>query len=138
MNIPFYRRYTIVALVCGILGVATMIQMVRINYTPFAQDLIAKAEDYQGVRKTIYPPRGTIYDRKGNILATNQIGYEVGIDLKFVTDPESIAFATATLLDGLDYIDVFELASTEKRAGENRYFVLSSYVSKEKSKSFNG
>jgi cell division protein FtsI/penicillin-binding protein 2 len=132
MKLPFYRRYLFVALMCGILGVATIVQMVRINYTSFAQDLIAKSEDYQGVRKTIYPPRGSIYDRKGNILATNQIGYEVGIDLKYVTDPETIAFAATTLLDGLEYLNVFGLASTEKRADENRYFVLSSYVSKEK------
>jgi cell division protein FtsI/penicillin-binding protein 2 len=132
MKMPFYRRYVTVLLLCAILGIAIITQMVRINYTPFALDLIAKSEDYQGVKKTIYPPRGTIYDRSGNILATNQIGYEVGIDLKFVTDPESIAFAATTLLDGLDYSTVFELASTEKRAEENRYYVLSSYVSKEK------
>jgi len=131
MKTPFYSRYIIIALICGLLGAGIVIQMVRINYTPFAQDLIAKSEDYQGVRKTIYPPRGTIYDRKGNILATNQIGYEVGIDLKYVVDPESIAFAASTLLEELDYLDVFASASTEKRAEENRYYVLSSFVSKE-------
>lgn len=132
MKMPFYHRYVTVLLVCAILGIAVVAQMIHINYTPFALDLIEKSEDYQGVRKTIYPPRGTIYDRSGNILATNQIGYEVGIDLKFVTDPESIAFAATTLLDGLDYLTVFELASTEKRTDENRYYVLSSYISKEK------
>lgn len=132
MKPPFYVRYIIIALICGIFGVAVIFQMVRINYTSYALELIAKSENYQGVKKTIYPPRGTIYDRSGNILATNQIGYEIGIDLKFVTDPESIAFATATLLEGLDYEHVYELASTEKRIEENRYFVLSSYVSKEK------
>jgi cell division protein FtsI/penicillin-binding protein 2 len=132
MKTPFYSRYIIIALICGLLGAGIFIQMVRINYTPFAQDLIAKSEDYQGVRKTIYPPRGTIYDRKGNILATNQIGYEVGIDLKYVADPESIAFAASTLLEELDYLDVVALASTEKRTEENRYYVLSSFVSKDK------
>ncbi|MFW5714259.1 MAG: peptidoglycan D,D-transpeptidase FtsI family protein, partial [Brevefilum sp.] len=96
------------------------------------RELIVKSEDYQGVKKTIYPPRGTIYDRSGYILATNQIGYELGIDLKFVSDPESIAFAAASLLDDQEYQDVYEMASTEKREPENRYFVLSSYVSKEK------
>ncbi len=132
MKMPNYPRYIIIALVCLAMGVAIVVQMVRINYTTFAMDLIARAENYQGVRKTIYPPRGTIYDRSGNILATNQIGYEVGIDLKFVTDPESIAFAAASLLDNLDYLDVFELANTEKRANENRYYVLANFVSKEK------
>jgi len=131
MKPPFYSRYIIIALLCGLMGVGVVIQMVRIRHTNFAEDLIAKSENYQGVRKTIYPPRGNIYDRKGNILATNQIGYEVGIDLKFVSDPESIAFAASTLLDGVDYLDTFALASTEKRVEENRYFVLSSYVSKQ-------
>ena len=132
MKPPFYNRFIIIAVLCSLIGVGIVIQMVRISHTPFAQDLIARSENYQGVRKTIYPPRGTIYDRKGNILATNQIGYEVGIDLKFVSDPDSIAFAASTLLDGVDYLDVFAMASTEKRAQENRYYVIASYVSKEK------
>jgi cell division protein FtsI/penicillin-binding protein 2 len=131
MKTPFYTRYFIVTLICGLFAIGLVAQMVRINYTAFAQELIVKSENYQGVRKTIYPPRGTIYDRSGNILATNQIGYEVGIDLKFVVDPESIAFAAATLLENLDYRDVFELANTTKRSEENRYFVLSSFVNKE-------
>lgn len=132
MKPSYYPRYLIVALVCIIVGAAIVVQMVRINYTTYALELITKSESYQGVRKTVYPPRGTIYDRSGNILATNQIGYELGIDLKNVRDPESIAFAAATLLDDLDYVDVFTMANTEKRNEENRYFVLSSYVSKEK------
>ena len=132
MKTPFSARYSIVALVCLALGAAIMVQLVRINYTPFAKDLILKSEDYQGVKKTVYPPRGTIYDRSGHILATNQVGYELGIDLKFVSDPESIAFAAASLLEDLDYSEIYQIASTEKREPENRYFVLSSYVSKER------
>ena len=135
MKPPFFPRYVVVAIFCAILGFGIVVQMVRINYTSFAEDLITKSENYSGVRKLVYPARGTIYDRSGNILATNQIGYEVGIDLKFVTDPESIAFAAASLIENLDYIEVFELANQEKMGeAENRYFVLSSYVSKEKIK----
>jgi len=76
MKPPFYTRYIIVAAVCLILGAAIVIQMVRINYNTYAQELIVKAQDYQGVTKTIYPERGTIYDRSGHVLATNQIGRE--------------------------------------------------------------
>lgn len=132
MKPPFYVRYIIVALVCAALGVGIVVQMIRINYSPSARELIAKSEDYQGFEETVYPPRGTIYDRNGNVLATNQIAYEVGIDLKFVTDPESIAFSAASLLD-LNYADVFTLASTvKKEQEENRYYVISSYVEEEK------
>ncbi len=134
MKPAFYARYNIVALVCLALGLGIMVQLVRINYTPFARDLIEKSAEYQGIKKTVYPPRGTIYDRSGYVLATNQIGYELGIDLKLVSDPESIAFAAASLVEDLAYGEILEIASTEKQEPENRYFVLSSYVSKEKIK----
>ena len=130
MKKPYHFRYLILVIISAIFGAAIVVQMVRINYTTYGQQLLAKSSDYQGFEKTIYPSRGTIYDRSGNILATNQVGYELGIDLKFVNDPESIAFSVASLIDELDYIDVFELANTEKRETENRYFVLSSFVSK--------
>jgi len=132
MKMSHHGRYVFVVLICAILGVAIVVQMVRINYTTYGQQLIAKSADYQGVEKIIYPSRGTIYDRSGHILATNQVGYELGIDLKFVNDPESIAFSVASIMDDLDYVKIFGLANTEKRENENRYFVLSSYVSKEK------
>ena len=133
MKPPFYTRFVFVALVCALLGIAIIIQMVRINYTSYADDLMTKSIDYQGVNKLVYPARGTIYDRSGSILATNQIGYELGIDLKFVNDPESIAFAVTSLIDRLDYAQIYGLASIESRGeSENRYFVLTSYVSKEK------
>jgi len=132
MKMSYHGRYVFVVLICAILGVAIVVQMVRINYTTYGQQLIAKSADYQGVEKIIYPSRGIIYDRSGHILATNQVGYELGIDLKFVNDPESIAFSVASIMDDLDYGKIFGLANTEKRENENRYFVLSSYVSKEK------
>ena len=131
MKKPYHFRYLSLVLISALFGIAIIVQMVRINYTTYGQQLIAKSSDYQGIEKTIYPSRGTIYDRSGHILATNQIGYELGIDLKFVTDPESIAFSVASLIDDLDYVDVFTTANTEKRETENRYFVLSSYVSNE-------
>jgi cell division protein FtsI/penicillin-binding protein 2 len=132
MKPPFYTRYLILLAVCGILGFGIVFQMIRINYSSSAQDLIAKSANYQGSQETVYPPRGVIYDRKGHVLATNQIAYEVGIDLKSVTDAESIAFSAASLLD-LEYAEVFALASTPKIGeDEYRYFVLASYVEEEK------
>jgi len=131
MKPPFFKRYAIIFGFSILAGITIIAQLVRINYTPFASELIAKSEGYQGVTKLVYPPRGTIYDRGGHILATNQVGYELGIDLKHVIDPESIAFAVATLIDGVEYADAYTMASTEQRKEENRYFVLSSYVSKD-------
>ena len=132
MNPPFYRRYVAITILCAILATAVVVQMIRINYTSYAEDLIAVSADYQGIQRTIYPARGTIYDRSGHILATNKVGYEVGIELKFVSDPESIASVVSDLSDTLDYATAFEIANKEKlESGENRYFVLANYVSEE-------
>jgi len=128
----YFPRYIIITLICGIIGIAIVVQMIRINYSDTAQDLLAKSSDYQGVEELVYPARGNIYDRSGNILATNQVAYELGIDLKFVNDPESIAFAVASLFEDLEYDEVYELANIETDEDENRYFVLASYVSEEK------
>ncbi len=125
-------RYIIIAVIFLIIGLAIIVQLIRINYTTYAQELITKSEDYLGVSKTIYPARGTIYDRSGNILATNKIGYELGIDLKYVTDPESLAFATASIVEDLKYVDVFEIANTEHRDTENRYYTIASYVDEDR------
>lgn len=131
MKPPYFTRYLIIALLFVLMGVAIVFRMIRVNYTTLAVDLLEKSVSYQGVRRVVYPPRGTIYDRTGNILATNQIAYEVGIELKSVVDPESIAFAAATLLDDVDYSHAYSLASLEKHKEENRYFVLASFVDKD-------
>lgn len=131
MKPPYFTRYLIIALLFLLMGVAIVFRMIRVNYTTLAVDLLEKSVSYQGVRRVVYPPRGTIYDRTGNILATNQIAYEVGIELKSVVDPESIAFAAATLLDDVDYSHAYSLASLEKHKEENRYFVLASFVNKD-------
>lgn len=131
MKPPYFTRYLIIALLCVLMGGAIVFRMIRVNYTTLAVDLLEKSVSYQGVRRVVYPPRGTIYDRTGNILATNQIAYEVGIELKSVVDPESIAFAAATLLDDVDYSHAYSLASLEKHKEENRYFVLASFVDKD-------
>ena len=131
MKPPYFTRYLIIALLCVLMGGAIVFRMIRVNYTTLAVDLLEKSVSYQGVRRVVYPPRGTIYDRTGNILATNQIAYEVGIELKSVVDPESIAFAAATLIDDVDYSHAYSLASLEKHKEENRYFVLASFVDKD-------
>lgn len=131
MKPPYFTRYLIIALLFVLMGGAIVFRMIRVNYTTLAVDLLEKSVSYQGVRRVVYPPRGTIYDRTGNILATNQIAYEVGIELKSVVDPESIAFAAATLLDDVDYSHAYSLASLEKHKEENRYFVLASFVDKD-------
>jgi cell division protein FtsI/penicillin-binding protein 2 len=130
MKPAFYPRFVIIAILLGVVGLGIVVQMVRINYSASAQALIQKSERYQGVEQTIYPPRGTIYDHSGNILATNHIAYEVGVDITAVDDPESIAYAAASLL-GEDYQEVLEIARSDPEEDGLYYVILSSFVSEE-------
>ncbi len=125
-----FSRFVIIAVICGLVGVAIIVQMVRINYSVNAQALIKKSELYQGVKQTIFPPRGTIYDRTGHILATNHVAYEVGVDLNIVEDPESVAYAAASLI-GLDYKEVLDIASSDPEETGLYYVILESFVSEE-------
>src|SRR3989304_4360978 len=50
-------------------------------------------------RKEFAPPRGRIYDRNGELLATNDTLYEVSASPAFVTSPDAAAEALATVLD---------------------------------------
>lgn len=58
---------------------------------------------------TLYPARGEIYDRNGNLLAGNKTVYEVGIDLNTVRlDNNAEALALALSVNaGLDYTKVY-------------------------------
>jgi cell division protein FtsI/penicillin-binding protein 2 len=79
---------------------------------------------------TIYPPRGLIFDRKGQLLAGNQIYYEVGVDYTRIGDAHQIALASNVFL-GLDYYQVkvtLENPITPKQV----YFPLNKRVEKEK------
>jgi cell division protein FtsI/penicillin-binding protein 2 len=78
----------------------------------------------------VYPERGSIYDRWGNLLAGNKTVYELGIDVNAVVNPESIAITLATVYPKLQYADVFQ-AAAEKKLNPNTkqvYILLDSSV----------
>ncbi len=71
------------------------VQMIRIQTSDSAKLISEKAEEYYTyVHKTIYPERGSIYDRWGHLLAGNKEVYELGVELQYVKNPATIA-ATA-------------------------------------------
>lgn len=51
-------------------------------------------------RVSLEPERGLIYDRNGNLLATNALSYSFAVDPKHVEDPKRLAAAFAGALGG--------------------------------------
>lgn len=115
--------------VFAFLAISIIVQMVRTQNSPQAQELLKAHEDYLGEYRTIYPPRGEILDRNGHLLAGNQTVYDVGVTLNEMENPNTIALALNVTL-GLNYNAVYTLLT--KPDEKQVYVQLADYVSAEK------
>ena len=91
MKSSFLGRYSILAIVLWIAGALIIFQMFRVQNSPSAKTLLNQVLRFDGYNKTIYPTRGSIYDRWGSLLAGNEQVYEVGVNLEIPYDAKTIA-----------------------------------------------
>lgn len=123
-------RYSSLGLFIFLLPALVTLQLIRIQVNPgWVKEVMEFGQLFEKEVQFVDPPRGQIFDRKGSLLAGNQIVYEVGIDLPKVVDPRSIATVLSSMLD-LDYEDIYSAASLE--ASESAvYAVVADYVTQE-------
>lgn len=122
-------RFSAIGVFLAALGVLVVLQAIRIQIGPGADILRKQGKSYTGEWRTVYPPRGEIYDRWGHILAANKTVYQVGVELKDVKNPETIALTLMGVLQ-TDYNDVFAAAS--KPASPTAvYAALADFVTEE-------
>ena len=95
-------------LVAGLafVGLAVVVQMIRIQNSEQAKIFLSQGDLYAGEFRMFYPERGEIYDRDGHLLAGNRTVYEVGVSLSQMKNPEALASALGLYL-GLTYEDVY-------------------------------
>jgi cell division protein FtsI/penicillin-binding protein 2 len=104
-------RYSFVGVMLAVLPFLIFLQVVRIQVDPkLVESVTKKIEISQNAQRTIVPARGQLYDRRGNLLAGNRTVYEVGVELKFVENPQTIAQTVSAIL-GIDYQDALARAS---------------------------
>lgn len=105
------RRYSIAAALLTFLPVFVILRLFVLLTNPEQVAAIeANRVLYSVSNPLVESPRGEIVDRWGNLLAGNRTMYEVGVDLRSVENPETIAQTLDIVLD-LDYADVFTKAS---------------------------
>jgi cell division protein FtsI/penicillin-binding protein 2 len=104
------NRLKTIGIICSVVAVLIVLQMFRIQTSASAQTI--RQSEGAIWEETVYPERGNIYDRWGHLMAGNNEVYEVGIDLRSVPDPETIARDVSRIL-GLDYNEVLTKASLE-------------------------
>lgn len=111
MKNPHNWRYSLVSSLLFILPVLIVLQMLRIKInTQHVDKLISEGKSLSGEYRTITPARGRIYDRWGHLLAGNRTAYEVGIELRKVKNPSTIA-QTLNMVLGIDFAEALGAAS---------------------------
>jgi cell division protein FtsI/penicillin-binding protein 2 len=122
-------RYSFVGTLLFVLPLLIIFRVVRIQINPEQLKTDFASQGWAYDRRTIVPARGQIYDRWGNLLAGNQKVYEVGVELRDVKSPETIA-QTLSIVLGLDYGKALAAAST-KFGPDAVYAVVADNVTQE-------
>jgi cell division protein FtsI/penicillin-binding protein 2 len=106
-------------------GLAVIVQMIRIQNSEQALVFLSQGDMYSGEFRMFYPERGEIYDRNGHLLAGSRTVYELGVSLSQMRDPQALAHILSTYL-GLTYEDVYEQLTNSPKSWE--YIVIQDYV----------
>ncbi len=118
------RRLLLATAIFAALGALVPLRMAYLQLGPQAERI--RAQEIEGQYVVVHPPRGEIYDRNGQLLAGNQVVYEVGVDLTQMKDPETLALTLSVLLE----IDHDTLLNQLLHPPEGvRYLVVKDFVS---------
>jgi cell division protein FtsI/penicillin-binding protein 2 len=129
-KVSFFRFWFIGGLLAGA-GLFIFIWMIRIIVSPEAKVFHDIGTSYDKYVKSIFPERGNIYDRWGHLLAGNVETYEVGADLRYVSDPKTIAANLSAVLN-IDYNETYDRVSEVWNSDLPRYVKLADFVDPEK------
>jgi cell division protein FtsI/penicillin-binding protein 2 len=105
-------RFTILGGLFTVISILIIWQLVRIQLGPEKEAFKKRGEIYSSESYKLVPARGKIYDRWGHLLAGNETVYEIGVDLRNVENPETIALVSSTVL-GKNYDEVYGALSHE-------------------------
>ena len=131
MKKTYQVRSLSLSMLFAVLGSVIVFQIIRIQNSPEAALFLQQGARYAGSLETLFPERGQIYDRNGNLLAGNRTVYEVGVSLADVRNPNSIALALSVTL-GLDYDKT--LNSIKNPPTGTVYLVLDDFVDSDKAR----
>ena len=131
MKTESFLRFRFMAVSLSLVAALLMAQLVRIQVSANTRSLREDTrKTYEDAKQVLYPERGNIYDRWGHLLAGNKEMYQVGIDLRYVVSPVTIASTLASVA-GMDYNEVYAKASTKYDANSAVYIDLRTTITPE-------
>lgn len=75
-------RVTSILMVMSLVAATLLIQLIRVQFGPYAPVFAARGEASVGRVEQVVPARGLIYDRDGQILATNAALYYLEVEIR--------------------------------------------------------
>jgi cell division protein FtsI/penicillin-binding protein 2 len=144
------RRVRVLLLVMSVAVLAMVVQLIRVQFGTYAPVFAMWVEAAQDTEDEVIPDRGLIYDRDGDLLATNVPMYYLEIEV-FQLTPESRKQIAAVLSQALilPYEDLYHqltldwgslgqyrIRLTREVAGEDRWPITVDQVAADMLKSF--
>lgn len=122
INDRFYKRKYVIGgiAVCMVLSYVLRLFFLQI----IDQSTQEKAENNAQLRQTLYPSRGLIYDRKGELLVANQPIYEVTVIIReMMQEPfDTVGFCNTLQITPDDFVArMQELSDRRKNRGFSRF-----------------
>ena len=121
INDQYYRRRYIIS---GIAIVVVLVYMVRLFYLQVIdQSTKGQADNNALVKQTVYPSRGLIYDRHGELLVFNQPIYEITMTMRDMGDDwDTTSFCRCLHISREEFNDrVKEIKDKRKNKGYSRW-----------------
>ena len=78
-------RIRIVTLAMGVMSIGLLVQLVRVQFGPYAPVFAARKELGSSRLERVVPARGLIFDRDGNLLAANATSYFLEVETRQLT-----------------------------------------------------
>ncbi|HOO19326.1 MAG TPA: penicillin-binding protein 2, partial [Paludibacteraceae bacterium] len=120
VNDPFQnRRYIISIIISVFIGIFIIrlfsLQVIETKYKK-------GAESNAFLNKTLYPPRGLIYDRNHNLLVYNKPAYDLMLIVREIHDLDTTAFCEAIGINKQFFIQrMAEIKDRKKNRGYSSY-----------------
>ena len=113
------RRYVIAIIMSVVIGIYILrlfsIQIIESKYKE-------GAESNAFLKKTQFPPRGLIYDRKHTLLVYNKPAYDITLIVREIHDLDTLSFCSALHIDKSFFVNrMAEIKDRKRNSGYSSY-----------------
>jgi penicillin-binding protein 2 len=110
-------------IIAGIITAFVVIYIIRLFTLQIIESKYKEGADSNAfLKKTIFPPRGLIYDRNKTLLVYNKPAYDIALIMREIHDLDTLAFCKALNIEKQYFIDrIAEIRDKSKNIGYSSY-----------------